>query len=238
MNGTIGMDTLGAIMIKIAVIMPILTQHKMALEAVSTVKTRYHWEFIPICNWLNGFTVAESWNHGMGLAKERGCTHALILNDDVLLSSVSVDRLMAAMASDPEIAIVTCRDYRDYWELKQNPYATITFVPEETYISDGPDFAAFMIDMNAYEDIGPFDENFRPAYFEDNDYCYRTILKKYKCVSHMGAPFYHYGSQTQNGGGQPVVPGLQFELNRDYYMSKWGGPPGQERWTVPFNGLR
>lgn len=222
-------------MSRVGVIIPTLNQHKRALEAVSSIKTEHDWEFFPICNWINGFSVAQSWNHGMRLAMDRRHDYMLILNDDVLLAPEAIDTLVESMEQDPDIGIVTCRDYREHWLLRNNPYATLHFYPEQSGLSDGPDFAAFMIRPFAYLDIGPFDENFKPAYFEDNDYCYRTILKKWKCVSHMGAAFYHYGSQTQNAGNQPVVPGLQFEMNRDYYMSKWGGPPGQEQWKVPFN---
>lgn len=220
-------------MTKIVVVMPTLIQFRMALEAVSTMSTKHDLEFVPICNWINGFSVAESWNHGMHLAKERRADYVFIVNDDILLAHGAIDVLVESMEKDNTIGIVTCRDYRK--RFASSPHSIAGFTPEESYISDGPDFAAFMIRPAAYEDIGPFDEGFKKAYFEDNDYCHRTILKKWKCVSHMGAAFYHYGSQTQNGGPEPVVGGLQFELNRDHYMSKWGGPPGQEAWKVPYN---
>jgi len=45
-----------------------------------------------------------------------------------------------------------------------------------------PSFAALILSKVCYNDVGPFDEKFFPAYYEDNDYAYRMKLKGYKFV--------------------------------------------------------
>jgi GT2 family glycosyltransferase len=82
---------------------------------------------------------------------------------------------------------------------------------------------------------GTFDENFRPAYFEDNDMRYRIKLSGLKSYIHTEAVAHHYGSQTQYADrNNPVCPPHMFEENRRYYIEKWGGQPGQEVCTTPY----
>jgi GT2 family glycosyltransferase len=103
--------------------------------------------------------------------------------------------------------------------------------------SEHPNFAAFMLGHACWESVGPFDEGFFPAYFEDNDYHRRIQLAGLRAVVHPPAMFYHFGSQTQNESvARPVVTSEMFERNRDRYVRKWGGLPGAERLAAPFGG--
>jgi GT2 family glycosyltransferase len=108
---------------------------------------------------------------------------------------------------------------------------------ESTAESEHPDFSAFMISKETYETIGQFDDGFFPAYFEDNDYHYRINLAGMKAITYPMAIYYHYGSRTQTEAkqGVPVVSNTLFEINRERYVRKWGGLPGQEKFKTPFN---
>ncbi len=67
---------------------------------------------------------------------------------------------------------------------------------------------------------------------------YRIKILGYKAIATTAAPYYHYGSQSQNASlseGKPIVDGMKFEANRAYYTEKWGAGPGQERYVYPFN---
>jgi hypothetical protein len=103
-----------------------------------------------------------------------------------------------------------------------------------------PNFSAFMISRDCWRQTGEFDEEFRPAYWEDNDYHYRMKVAGQVAVTFPPALFYHFGSRTQMEAaenGQPLTSGPQFEKLRGYYVAKWGGPPGGEVYRVPFNRL-
>ena len=92
-----------------------------------------------------------------------------------------------------------------------------------------------MLSRRCRDVVGPFDERFYPAYFEDNDYHYRIQLAGLRAVTYPPAMFYHYGSRTQNEAtAVPLVPGSVFDENRRRYVQKWGGPPGQEQFRNPF----
>jgi GT2 family glycosyltransferase len=97
-----------------------------------------------------------------------------------------------------------------------------------------------MIRDSFVEAVGWVDEDFHPAYFEDNDLHRRVKLAggDHAAIATTASVFYHFGSRTQNESGDlPVVPGSMFDNNREYYINKWGGPTGGELWDHPFNNL-
>lgn len=96
----------------------------------------------------------------------------------------------------------------------------------------------FLMPRQLFQEVGLFDENFHPAYMEDTDYAYRC-----KCagvsrshVSGIGAE--HIGSATIRSD-RKYATRCRFTKrlsNAAYYRNKWGGMPGNERFTRPFNG--
>ena len=78
-----------------------------------------------------------------------------------------------------------------------------------------------------------FDENFYPAYFEDNDFKYRLLLKKKKITSSSFLnPEIYRNSQTIM---KDRSLNDKFMDNQEYYISKWGGLPNEEKYIKPFN---
>lgn len=87
-----------------------------------------------------------------------------------------------------------------------------------------------------FDKIGYVDVNFYPAYFEDNDYSRRAKLSNIKMARYSGAPYFHFWSRTIHEGGMASINDKYFPLNKKYYIRKWGGEPGKEKWNTPFNG--
>lgn len=90
----------------------------------------------------------------------------------------------------------------------------------------------------AFEMVGRFDENFFPAYFEDNDFGRRLYV-----ATGMRAPMWEKVgvevslqgfSHGVDLGGADTKP----ELMIAYYQEKWGGMPGQEIYPDPFGDVR
>ena len=78
-----------------------------------------------------------------------------------------------------------------------------------------------------------FDENFYPAYFEDNDFKYRLLLQKKKIVSSSFLnPIVYRNSQTIL---KDRSLNDKFMDNQNYYVKKWGGLPKEEKYIKPFN---
>lgn len=179
---------------------------------------------------------AQTWNWAIKDAFERGFDYVFIINNDVVLREDSIDKLIERFESesaDSNLVMATCMDITA--EAFPDNMASLNKdgVPE----AEHPCFSAFMINRRCWEKVGEFDEAFKPAYFEDNDYHRRIKLAGMKAVVYPPSMFYHYGSRTQNEAsedGRPIVPGPVFENNRAYYSAKWGGIPGSETHDHPF----
>jgi GT2 family glycosyltransferase len=217
---------------KVGVVMPVLNQLKLALETIDSIRTQYEWKFYLERNYEYNNGVAKAWNSGTQRAISDECSHILIVNDDIVLGSETIDHMVYLM-KDKTIGVLTGCDHRNLFSAED--VSRMDMPGYDIDIIDAPDFACFMITPETYSAIGSFDENFSPAYFEDNDYVYRCLLAGLKPVRSQNSPFYHYGSQTQNhNASKPVVPSPVFEKNRAYFVNKWGGLPGKEIHKTPF----
>lgn len=75
-------------------------------------------------------------------------------------------------------------------------------------------FSCVITNREVLNKIGVFDENFFPAFFEDNDLKYRAIEAGYGIYVTNEAGFFHFGSVTS------VKHSANMEKNRAYYYSK------------------
>lgn len=94
-------------------------------------------------------------------------------------------------------------------------------------------WCAFILPETTYELVGGFDEKFFPAYFEDNDFHYRMkLLDMTYYVSDIITPIVFRNSMTIDKD-----PSLNktFDQNKEYYIQKWGGEPGEEKWNHPYD---
>jgi len=150
--------------------------------------------------------VAGGWNEIM---QKAGGEHVLIVGDDVRLHK---DTLL---------------------EMEKVALGGAGFVRS----GHAPAFSCFLIARWLWEKVGPFDERFWPAYFEDNDYHLRMKLLGYDFAT---APvgYDHTGSGTVKSFSDTElsIHHARFEANKRRYIAKWGGPPHQETFKVPFNG--
>jgi glycosyltransferase involved in cell wall biosynthesis len=185
--------------------------------------------------------VAASWNEGLRLAQQDPAhTAVLVTNNDVVFHPKTVDNLLAALDSHPAWGLVTAANVRGQIATAEE-LATVDLADEK--VAPHPDFSCFMLRLSSVEHLrkveegsaepipGLFDETFSRdgrAYFEDNDYHFRLTRARIPAFSTTKAPFYHYGSVTQNQGRLPLISQQQFEANRVYYILKHGGPPGSE----------
>lgn len=98
-------------------------------------------------------------------------------------------------------------------------------------------WSIFAISEKLLEEVGFFDENFYPAYFEDNDYHHRLKLKGYDTTEVPEIPCGHENSSTLAAFNEEEkrVHHDNFRKNRSYYADKWGGLPTHEKYTTPFN---
>jgi GT2 family glycosyltransferase len=88
-------------------------------------------------------------------------------------------------------------------------------------------WSLFAISRQTVERAGWFDEDFWPIYYEDNDYHRRCELAGVTMRQVPEASAVHLQEMA-------LKSGFVGRDNRPYYIRKWGGPPGEERFTTPF----
>lgn len=96
-------------------------------------------------------------------------------------------------------------------------------------------FSVFGIDAPTLETVGFFDENFAPAYFEDNDYDYRCQLAGVPMVGLPAGLRHDISSTLRSSPTYTAQNSGTFPANREYYQAKWGGMPTHEEFVTPFN---
>lgn len=205
----------------LSLVVPVLNNFKVFAEMMATVDYPVH--PVVIDNWNNNRGVAASWNEGMRKSLELGNEYALITNDDVTFTPGAIKKLY------------------DFIKYKSN--AVMVSPLQNRQVGDGgpldgeADFFCFIVNIPKLIDkVGWFDENFQPAYFEDNDMHLRIGYAGQKSYVLSDVQVNHVGSATQNfDPGNPVCPPHQFESNRRYFIEKWGGQPGNHQYQHPFN---
>ena len=139
--------------------------------------------------------------------------------------------------------IIKSNPQAPYWciansDIEFGPGALTTLdetVQDEPAVYHMLGFAAFAITREAVAEVGWFDENIHPAYFEDNDYARRIDMLGVPYI-HVPVEIGHFGSAVIGSDPHFRNENLRtFPLNQAYYIAKWGGHPGDEKFSTPFN---
>ena len=173
-------------------------------------------------------SLGEKWNLGVAEAKKNGCPIALICNNDILFHPATIDTLVnrwiKAKANNERVGIISAHNRRG--DTAPEQIFSIP-IPEPASEAESPDFSCFLMDIDIWQEIGKFDVNYVPCYFEDGDTHANLAIHDYSAITTTAAPYYHYGSITQNSVEGGLCKSPQFEKLRDRFRAKWGCVPGE-----------
>jgi len=156
---------------------------------------------------------ARSWNTMAKTLLFNDATALLFAGDDILFGKTTIQEMLAAMEGGADF--VTC----------------------------GPGgFSCFMVRHRLFAKVGYFDEQFWPAYYEDDDFHRRMrLVGGIKEVNVESVTYEHVnrGSQTLASFNREerMAHNKSFEANKDRYIAKWGGLPHHETFDEPYNGI-
>jgi GT2 family glycosyltransferase len=163
--------------------------------------------------------VSRAWNEGILAARDERADAVVVANDDVYFSPGDLDRIAAKASSHRERYIVSCAGYHERLGRR---------LPSHGY-------SCFAINPIALETIGCFDENFFPAYCEDQDYARRAALAGLTEENCADVNVVHAGSAAIYASAELMRRNAATQgLNMAYYVRKWGDHAGRERFTRPF----
>ena len=148
--------------------------------------------------------VAKSWNMIMDYADKVEATHVLMLNDDIYLGRTEHEIKM----------IMRNNENADFMNSFQN-------------------WCSYILTVDIWKKAGKFDEEFFPAYFEDNSFDYKmSLINAKKTWTSFLDPFTYRNSMTI--AKDPTLNN-RFAQNRAMYIDMWGGLPTEERYVTKFN---
>lgn len=169
-----------------------------------------------------------AWNFGIHKCIENGCDIIIVPNLDIVLEPNTIDLLVkfGAVEANKDVVVWSPRQYKPD---EQRPTVT------EGEIGNGADFFCFVVRNNVQKILGEFDEQFNPAYFEDNDMDYRAKLSGNRTCKLLGLPVLHYGSQTiRNDDKLFTMNRYTYSENQNKFIFKWNGLPGMEKYINPY----
>jgi GT2 family glycosyltransferase len=148
--------------------------------------------------------VAKSWNMLMDYSEKIGATHVLMLNDDIYLGK-----------NENALNML----------IKKNLDAD--------FINSFHNWCSYILRVDIWNKAGKFDEEFFPAYFEDNSFDYKMTLKgaKKSWTSFLDPIVYR---NSMSIAKDPTL-NQKFMQNREMYVQMWGGLPTQEKYLTKFN---
>jgi len=136
-------------------------------------------------------------------------------------------------------------------EVARDTFQRLLASPKPAVFAHG--FSCFRLSREVWQKVGPFDELYYPVYWEDTDYRRRMQLAGVESenwpVEEVYRPSYgraKYVSGITHGWGREdgSYQGWRGEKdrwfrdglarNRERYLAKWGGLPGEETHLIPF----
>lgn len=207
------------------------------IETIGSIQTKYPWKLFLVDNgsvdgtqeWiseesgyehvLNGenLGVAKAWNQILYWALSHNDPDVVfILNNDIVLHPEAMDRMIETVLEGGKGGVSGVA-------IGNDPVMLLHCTRPEPRYSPAMNFCCFGLTRSTITRVGVFDEGFKLAYFEDNDYHHRMQLDGIDASSDLWAPFSHYGSRTIREGGVNIH--AAFRTNREYFRQKWGFVP-------------
>ena len=147
--------------------------------------------------------VAKSWNMLIDYSDKIGATHVLMLNDDIYLGK-----------TESELNFL----------IKKNLDAD--------FINSFHNWCSYILTIDIWKKAGKFDEEFFPAYFEDNSFDYKmTLVGARKTWTSFLDPIVYRNSMTI--AKDPTL-NQKFMQNKQMYINMWGGLPSEEKYKTKF----
>src|SRR5262249_44409084 len=149
-------------------------------------------------------------NQGIRLASGR---QILLLNNDTVLTTGWLGRLLEALHADPQIGLAgPCSNsvsggqevpvtYSDLADLDTFAWHWANQHRQKREGTDRLIGFCLLIRRELLDRIGFLDERFGVGCFEDDDYCLRALQAGYKAVIARDAFVHHFGGRTFVGSG-------------------------------------
>jgi GT2 family glycosyltransferase/tetratricopeptide (TPR) repeat protein len=180
--------------------------------------------------------IRNPYNRGFPAAANQGIQAAtgrqvLLLNNDTVVTTGWLDRLLRALHSDERVGLVgPCSNFVSgeqqvpvrYDDLAQlDGFAWDWGRAHHRVLEDTDRLVGFclLIRREVIDRVGVLDERFGIGCFEDDDYCRRTLQAGFRAVIARDAFVHHFGGRTFVGSGTDFAALMR--TNEQRYRDKW-----------------
>lgn len=164
--------------------------------------------------------LSKAWNMGLKYLF-KNYTHVLVVGHDSLINQDNVKKIKDFINQNKDAG---------FWSL--NP---INMYNNKVKHGDGS-FSAFVIEKQTYKNTGDFDINFKPAYFEDNDYLERLWQQGYIPLKQVDNQYLHLGQGVVKTSEIINKQYSKFmQKNLEYFRKKHGKTPNHLPSDIKFN---
>lgn len=172
-------------------------------------------------------------NQGLKLALKSKYEYIGLLNNDILFTPQWLENTLKVFDSDPQIGMAAPRDagrrkffrkkisaenylehYKDRLKRFKEPYK---------YVLE-PLFCCVIVKRAVVDKIGLMDENYTPAFWEDQDYIMRMFYAGFSAATSNRSFIFHNHSTTSSSVKTEI-----YERNREYFFKKH--PLGKWIWA-------
>lgn len=162
-------------------------------------------------------------NQGLGMIEKSD--YVGLFNNDLMFTPCWLPRMIEAFERDPGIGLASPRINRDSRIDRSNylhAYPSLLRRHREVFTSNiTPYFCCVMMRRTTFERIGLLDERFSPAFFEDDDYSFRSLYAGYR-NGYVNTAFVLHNHCTTSGG-IPQRKALIERNRRLFYDKHWLG---------------
>jgi hypothetical protein len=213
-------------MAKVGLVVAVLNAFEEFTELVASAKTyKNELRIYPQLQNRHQVPLSKAWNNGVREAIADGCEYIIVSNDDVLFAPFTIDEMIKQTSSalanyklDGSAKEPVLFAPLDVAETFDDPLEIIwSKKSTEFKFREQELFSCFMITPRYVELVGTFDENFDPAWFEDNDAERRRCLLGYDMLKFQ-VPYIHRGSLST----KKLTRVLNSNISQQYYTRKWG----------------
>lgn len=181
-----------------------------------------------------GFPAAV--NQGLAIAQGE---QVLLLNNDTVVTTGWLGRLLDALRSDPRHGLVGPVSnnvsgpqqidvaYRQLADLDGFAWDWGRTHARRTQATDRLVGFCLLIDRRVIDTIGPLDERFGIGNFEDDDYCRRAREAGFRGVIARDAFVHHFGGRTFAASG--IDYARLMSENQRKFREKWNGPSASDQ---------
>lgn len=143
--------------------------------------------------------LAKAWNKGIREGIKQGFNYFFICNLDIFLKEKSIENLYEYHKKVYKECGVTSIKVDNCYHFFKQDLDTPENYKEEPILYNNHAFSAFMLDVDTFNNIGEFDEQFKPCYYEDTDYYIRLYKKGYIPKLTTSGLFWHLKTELMRG---------------------------------------